>query len=1017
MALIYRIQPAVSLWFPPSGVAIALSIWLGPIGAVLTVISSVLMAPLWGNDGWTRIASLTDATEPLVAWFLYRHCLSGSLLPNRLRDAAAFTLSAPLAACATSAVVGNLVLVAVGKMPLSNLTLSIPHWWLGNAIGTLAIAPTALLVLTPFLQRWGWLPPSNQPNEPSFVTCPSSRRLWAEVVAILVFVVGTAVLTVSKTYSAGFAFQQFSFLSFVPIIWAATRFGARGGMLTSSFCVLVTLLAYFFAYPNAISLPSFPLQAEVLHVHKLSLLVQCAVGLFVGCAITERAATQVMLAVEGLRAREYEARARLSEQLIQLNEELTEANIRLEESNREKEELLLREQKAHANSVSEAARSAEARRAAESAREQVSQILESITDGFIAFDHKWCFTYLNRQAVQILGRPLEELLGKNLWAELPELDGTRFGQLYLQAVADGVPLELEDYYPPFDAWFSVRAYPSETGLSLYFRNITERKRTEEALRASESFYRTLGEAVPDFVWSCDITGYVDYVNPRWVEYTGLTLEQLNEGGLAQVNHPDDFPSLMQQWYLAKQKRESFEAECRYKRKDGAYRWFMVRAVPLKDGAGNIVKWIGTTTDIHERKQAEEERHQLLGREQAARAEAETANRLKDEFLAVLSHELRTPLNPILGWSKLLRSRKLDESTTARALETIERNAQLQTQLIEDLLDVSRILQGKLALKVCAVDLVTTIEAAIETVRLSAQAKSIQIQTQLDPTVGKVLGDSNRLQQIIWNLLSNAIKFTPSGGQVAVQLSVASGELQRTTDYGQLTTDNYAQIQVSDTGAGIKPDFLPFVFDYFRQENSTTTRSFGGLGLGLAIVQHLVELHEGSVKAASPGEGLGATFTVTLPIMHLQPQSREDKGEVDGSLNLKGIRILVVDDEVDTLELLVFILEQYGAQVYGVTSAKEALEVFAQWHPDLLLSDIGMPEVDGYTLIHQIRAMSQEQGGQMRSQSESMPKAIALTAYAGETDQQQILKAGFQRHVTKPVNPVELVTVIASLISM
>ncbi len=740
MALIYRIQPAVSLWFPPSGVAIALTFWFGPIGAVLTGVTSILMAPLWGSDDWTRIVGITDATEPLVAWWLYRRYFSGSLLPNRLRDAAAFTLSGPLAACATSAVVGSVALVVVGKMPLSNLAMSIPHWWLGNAMGTLAIAPTALLVLTPFLQNWGWLSSSNPPPEHNFVKFSASRCLWAEVAAILVFVVSTAALTVSKTQSGGFAFQQFSFLSFVPIIWAAIRFGVLGGMLTSSFCVLVTLLAYLFAYPNAISLANFPVPAEVLHVHKISLLVQCAVSLFVGCATTEQAATQVALAVEGLRTLEYEARAQLSAQLIQLNDELKEANRRLEQSNRDKEELLLREQ-------------------------------------------------------------------------------------------------------------------------------------------------------------------------------------------------------------------------------------------------------------------------------AARAEAEGANRIKDEFLAVLSHELRTPLNPILGWSKLLRSRKLDEATTTRAIETIERNAKLQTQLIEDLLDVSRILQGKLNLNICAVDLATIIKAALETVNLSAQAKSIKIQMQLDPNVGQVLGDPNRLQQVLWNLLSNAIKFTTTGGRVELRLSQVNrleGWKVEGSENNLQSATSYAQIEVCDTGCGIKPEFLPFVFDYFRQENSTTTRAFGGLGLGLAIVQHLVELHGGFVTANSPGEGLGATFTVMLPLSSSQPQTPERQEELDSSPNFKGMRILVVDDEEDTLELLVFSLEQYGAQVRAVVSATEALEVLVQWQPDLLLSDIGMPEVDGYMLIRHIRSLPSQQGGQIQ--------AIALTAYAGQLNQQQILAAGFQRHVTKPVDPVELAAVISDLVA-
>jgi PAS domain S-box-containing protein len=1024
MALIFRIGPAVSLWFPPSGVAIALTLWFGPIGVVLTGVTSILMSPMWGNNGWTSLVGLTDATEPLVAWWLYRHYFSGSLSFSRLRDAAAFTLSMPFASCATSAVVGSFALVVVGNMPLSNLAISIPNWWLGNALGTLAIAPTALLVLTPFLQSRGWLSYPNQQSQIESVPCPPYRSLVAEVVTIQVFVVATAALTVSQTNSAGFAFQQFSFLSFVPIIWAATRFGVTGGMLTSSFCVLVTLLAYLFAYPNAISLPTFPVQAEVLHVHKLSLLVQCAVSLFVGCATTERAVTQVSLAVEGLRNMESEARAQLNELLIQLNDELKKANARLEQSNRDKEELLLRELIARAESEA-------ARRAAESAREQVSQILESITDGFMAFDFEWRFTYLNREGAKILGRLPEELLGKNLWEEFPELSSSSFGQLYQRAVASGVPQELEDYYPPFDAWFAVRAYPLQEGLSLYCRNITVRKRAQQALLRAEERLRVAIKNSPISVFNHDRElRYTWIYNPSFAHQRDTVVGK----------HDEDLISRDDAEVLTRIKRRVLETGIGTREEvkttiQGRDWYYDLTVEPLRDVAGEVVGVTCAAVDITERKQAEEERNQLLVREQAARAEAEAANRIKDEFLAVLSHELRTPLNPILGWSKLLRTRKLDEATTARALETIERNAQLQTQLIEDLLDVSRILRGKLSLNVCAVDLATTIEAAIETVQLSAQAKSIQIQTMFDPTVGQVAGDPNRLQQVVWNLLSNAIKFTPSGERVEVRLSVVEGlKIGRLEGWkvgkleGNLQATNlqpanlqpanlqlanlqpatsYAQIQVSDTGAGINPDFLPFVFDYFRQENSSTTRVFGGLGLGLAIVRHLVELHGGSVKATSPGVRLGATFTVILPLMNLEPQRREDKGRLDDAPNLQELRVLVVDDEVDTLKLLVFILEQYGAQVRAVSSGREALEVMAQWQPDLLLSDIGMPEVDGYMLIHQIRSLPLEQGGQIR--------AIALTAYAGETDQQQILEAGFHRHVTKPVDPVELATVIADLV--
>ncbi|NEQ20829.1 MAG: PAS domain S-box protein [Microcoleus sp. SIO2G3] len=373
-----------------------------------------------------------------------------------------------------------------------------------------------------------------------------------------------------------------------------------------------------------------------------------------------------------------------------------------------------------------------------------------------------------------------------------------------------------------------------------------------------------------------------------------------------------------------------------------------------------------------------------------RAQAEAANQVKDEFLAVLSHELRTPLNPILGWTKLLRDRRLDASKTTFALETIERNAQLQAQLIEDLLDISGILQGKLRLNVTPVDLVATIEAAIETVRLSAEAKSIQLYVNLTPLVGQVLGDSDRIQQVIWNLLSNAIKFTPKGGRVDIQLERVGTQ---------------AQITVSDTGKGINPDFLPHAFEAFRQADGKTTRMFGGLGLGLSIARHLVELHGGTIQADSAGEGQGATFSVQLPLMATDSAAIEDSTQTEQSLNLSGIRVLLIDDDKDNLELLTFILEQSKAAVSAVTSAKEALDVLAQFKPDILVSDIGMPEMDGYMLMRQVRLRT----------SEGQIPAIALTAYAGEVNQQQALGVGFQMHIPKPVEPENLVKAIANLV--
>ncbi|UBF23819.1 response regulator [Kovacikia minuta CCNUW1] len=411
-----------------------------------------------------------------------------------------------------------------------------------------------------------------------------------------------------------------------------------------------------------------------------------------------------------------------------------------------------------------------------------------------------------------------------------------------------------------------------------------------------------------------------------------------------------------------------------------------------------------------------DRSRLLTSLQQQADELRQANRIKDEFLAVLSHELRSPLNPILGWARILQTTQQDEAKTQYALETIERNAKLQAQLVEDLLDVSRILRGKLSLNTGPVGLPFTIKAALETVRLAAEAKSIQIQVILEPNVGQVLGDSSRLQQVVWNLLFNAVKFTPPGGRVEVRLEQVGNEGVNGWTGGRVEENpsphrpihSYAQITVSDTGKGISPDFLPYVFDYFRQADGSTTRRFGGLGLGLAIVRHLVELHGGTIQADSAGEGQGATFTVKLPIMIAPKPNQDDTLSQAGSdFNFNGLQVLFVDDDRDSRELISFLLEQHGAKVIEVASASEALHSLEQAEFDLLISDVGMPDMDGYTLVQEVRTKASER-------SRTIP-AIALTAYAGEIDQQQALAAGFQQHITKPVEPETLMRAIWTLV--
>ncbi|MHC0061951.1 response regulator [Nostoc sp. UIC 10890] len=525
----------------------------------------------------------------------------------------------------------------------------------------------------------------------------------------------------------------------------------------------------------------------------------------------------------------------------------------------------------------------------------------------------------------------------------------------------------------------------------------ERKQIEESLQKSEARYRRIVDTSYEGIWMIDSQTQTEYVNQRLSQMLGYAAEEMLGRSIFDfIDQADDMAVGDKLEWLKGEGRDLKEGRLRCK--DGSYIWTLISARAILNEQSEFLGAIAMLTDITDRKRTESERDRLLQLEQIARAEAEAANRIKDEFLAVLSHELRSPLNPILGWAKLLQMRKFDEILLQKGLETIERNAKLQAQLIEDLLDVSRILQGKLNLNMIPVDLVSTIEAAMETVHLAAEAKTIQIETMLDPTVGKVLGDSARLQQVFWNLLSNAVKFTGTGGKVNVRLECI---------------DTQAQITVSDTGKGIHPDFLPHVFDYFCQGDSTTTRKFGGLGLGLAIARHLIEMHGGTVWVESLGEDQGASFTVRFPLLKDSATVKDDTNTdsstaVFNSSPLMGIQVLIVDDNADTRDFFSFVLEQFGAIVTAVASGYEALQALAQSKPDILLSDIGMPEMNGYMLMEQVRTQEAAVG------RKQIP-AIALTAYAGEINQQKALKAGFQQHIVKPVAPEELLVAISNLV--
>ena len=433
----------------------------------------------------------------------------------------------------------------------------------------------------------------------------------------------------------------------------------------------------------------------------------------------------------------------------------------------------------------------------------------------------------------------------------------------------------------------------------------------------------------------------------------------------------------------------------------------VRISPLTH-EGKVIGTLTIIDDVTERvaREAElqaqlEDRSRLLSNERLARNEAERANRLKDEFLATISHELRNPLNAIMGWAHMMRVGNLTPANVERAVETIYRNAKSQSQLVADLLDVSRIISGKLRLDVRTVDLVYIVNAAVDSIRPGAEAKGIRLQTMFDPAAGPISGDADRLQQIVWNLLTNAVKFTPKGGRIQVKV-------QR--------VDSHVEVVVSDTGVGISKEFLPYVFDRFRQADASTTRIHGGLGLGLSIVHQLVDLHGGTVSVHSEGEGKGATFTISLPFAGVtsnqneaeavHPTQSDEVLSFEGLPSLQGLKVLVVDDEADTRELIREVLKECGSEVITSPSVAEALIALEQHKPDVLISDLGMPDEDGYSLIAKVRELPPERGGEI--------PAAALTAYARAEDRMRVLRSGFQFHLPKPVDSAELVTVVASL---
>jgi PAS domain S-box-containing protein len=636
--------------------------------------------------------------------------------------------------------------------------------------------------------------------------------------------------------------------------------------------------------------------------------------------------------------------------------------------------------------------------AVRAARARLSTIVESTADAIIG-EAQGTITSWNAAAERLygysrdeaIGQPISTLVSSEERTELAFLfDQVRRGERFSNHETvgrrkDGRLLDVAISLAPIrDAAGAV------AGTSVVARDIAEC--VERWRLASEAAHLGM------WCWSVKTTKYAWTPLCRSAHGIGVD-EEASYARFVAALHPDDREQVERAIQRAIVEHADYRVEYRVVWPDQSLHWISALGCVFYDDQGEAVRMMGVSLDVTARKEAEEERSELLARAQAARAEAERAARAKDEFLAVLSHELRTPLQSMLGWAMLLKARPDDVPTMRRGLDTIERNVKAQARLIEDLLDVSRVVANKLRLERQRVDLAEVVEAALESAKTTADAKSIRIEATIEPMTGAVLGDAQRLQQVVSNLITNAVKFAPERGRVALRL-----ERRGTT----------AMIAVEDNGCGIPPEFLPHVFDRFRQaEEGATTRRRGGLGLGLAIVRHLVEAHQGTVTAESPGEGRGATFTVALPLVSAERRALSDEGTQAGRSGdedacvLDGLRVLVVDDDPDACDLLETVLRQEGADVLAVRSASAALDEIATFRPDVLLSDIGMPEEDGYALIRQLRARE-------RSAHLAPIPALALTAFASRADREQALSLGFEAHLAKPASPQDLARTVAGL---
>ena len=629
------------------------------------------------------------------------------------------------------------------------------------------------------------------------------------------------------------------------------------------------------------------------------------------------------------------------------------------------------------------------------------RLFETAQDAILILDgHSGKVIDANPFLMALLGYSLEELIGKELWeiGLFRDIDESKaaFDRLKKDGFFryEDLPLETKDGKRA-EVEFVSNAYKVDGRdiIQCNIRDITDRKSAEKAAQEGAERFRFLAESMPQKIFTTRPNGDVDYFNQQWSAFTGLSLGDIRDWKWTRFIHPDDLTATVRQWQHSLDTGEAFELQHRFRRADGVYRWHLSRACPMRDAAGKITMWISSNTDIDDQKRNEDDLSRLYEK-------AESLNQSKDEFLATLSHELRTPMTSILGWTALLAMGSLDEKSRMEGIATIHRSAKLQAQLIDDVLDVSRMITGKLRLTIEPVDLESVLREALAAFVPAAEAKELLLRMDFQPGLLFLGGDPARLQQVFWNLLSNAVKFTPAGGRIDVRL---------------FSRNSNVVVEVQDTGLGIRPEFLPYAFDRFAQQDGGTMRHHGGMGIGLSIAKQLVELHGGTISVASEGEGLGTTFTVTIPVQATMPDRRpvsidarrraERKASRAEVPSIAGLRVLIIDDEQDSRRTIAAILEQYGATVTAASSADEGLALATAESFDVLLCDIAMPEQDGYELIRRIRLPADER---------SQIPAVALTAYGRPAEREIALTEGFDEYLKKPVEPEDLVSLVADM---